>query len=82
MTQDQFSKLFLYIQEFRREVDSRFEKSDKQFNDLASLVDGYAAKVDTYAQEMTIGDYKMNKLEKYTQVIAEKVGVNLDNIKA
>lgn len=80
MTQDQFSKLFLYIQDFRREVDSRFDAIDKRFDSLLAIVDGYANKVDSYAQEMTFGDQKVNRLEGYINVIAEKVDVDLSKI--
>lgn len=81
MTQDQFAKLFNYMEQRFNTVDERFEVMDRRFDDMTTLVDGYAAKVDSYTQEMTIGDYEMKRLEKYTQVIAKKIGVDLSKIK-
>ncbi len=37
MSEDQFTKLFLYMQEFRQEVDGRFNEHDKRFDDLTNL---------------------------------------------
>lgn len=82
MSEDQFSKLFKYMQEFRAEVDSRFNAHDKRFDDLTGLIDGYASHLDTYAQEMAAMDHKINRLEKYIQVLAEKAGIDLDTIHA
>lgn len=80
MQEDQFTKLFKYIQEFRQEVDSRFNAQDRRFDDLTNLIDGYAARLDTYAQEMAAIDHKVSRLEKYIQVLADKAGVDLDSI--
>jgi len=39
MSEDQFTKLFKYMQEFRHEVDDRFTQHDKRFDDLTNLID-------------------------------------------
>ena len=49
MSEDQFTKLFKYIQEFRGEVDERFEAVDNRFDRLEKIIDGYASKSDIYA---------------------------------
>lgn len=49
MNNDQFDKLFNYIEDFRKDVDARFDTQDKHFNDLTSLIDGYASRLDSYA---------------------------------
>jgi len=81
MSEDQFTKLFKYMQKGFADIDNRFELVDKRFDKLTSIIDGYANKIDTYAQEMAFMDHKINRLEKYIQVLAEKAGVNLDLIK-
>ena len=65
MSEDQFTKIFKYMQDFRQEVDSRFNSVDKGFDNLTNIIDGYAAKIDSYAQEMAAMDHKINRLEKY-----------------
>lgn len=68
------------------DVDKRFEKTeskfDKRFDALTNIIDGYASKIDSYAQEMAAMDHKINRLERYIQVLADKAGVDLDKIHA
>lgn len=47
---------------------------------IENTLDGYAAKIDTYAMEMAAMQHKIDRLERYIQVIAQKTGVNLDAI--
>ena len=82
MSEDQFTKLFNYIEAFRDEVKGEFKRQDQRFDDLTSIIDGYAGKIDSYAQEMAAMDHKINRLEKYIQVLADKAGVDLDKIHA
>jgi len=80
MSEDQFTKLFKYMEKGFENVDKRFEAVDKRFDTLTILIDGYAGKIDTYAQEMAFMDHKINRLEKYIQVLADKAGVDLSTI--
>jgi tetrahydromethanopterin S-methyltransferase subunit G len=52
MSEDQFTKIFNYIEKRFDEVSGRFDKQD----------------------------HKINRLEKYIQVLAEKAGVDLGTI--
>jgi len=56
MSEDQFTKLFKFIQEGFSDVDKRFDKlethMDERFDFLTNIIDGYAGKLETYAQEM------------------------------
>lgn len=47
---------------------------------IENSLDGYASKIDTYAMEMAAMQHKIDRLEKYIQVIAQKTGVDLDKI--
>ncbi|MBM3209966.1 hypothetical protein FJZ39_01320 [Candidatus Saccharibacteria bacterium] len=44
------------------------------------VIDGYAAKLDTYASKMAAMQHKIDRLEKYIQILAQKTGVDLDAI--
>ncbi len=79
MSQDEFTKLFKYIMEFRKEVNERFEQTatKEELNKLIDTVDAYAKKVDDYTQEMLMLAHKVDRLEKWINQIAVKTGVQL-----
>lgn len=83
MSDDQFTKLFNYVSQLDIKLDKVIETmvTKDEHNQLIDLIDGYAAKLDTYAQEMAAMDHKMRRLEKYIEVLAEKAGVDLQSIK-
>lgn len=85
MHDDQFLKLFKYIEEFRRDVDKCFEVMDAKFtgrfDQLESVIDAYAGKLDTYAQEFAALDHKVARLERYIEILAEKAGVDLTSVR-
>ena len=57
-----------------------FKDEIKQgFSDLQTSVDAYAKKADTYFQEMVMLAHKVDRLEKWIQQIAEKVGIKLEH---
>lgn len=62
-------------------VDKKFEEVHDDIKDLRATVIDFAANLDSYAQEMAALDHKIDRLEKYIQIIAQKTGVDLDSIK-
>lgn len=54
-----------------------FEELRKDFSALATGVDAYAKKADTYFQEMVMLGHKIDRHEKWIKQIAEKTGVQL-----
>lgn len=85
MSEDQFTKLFKYMQKGFSDIDSRFDnletRIDNRIDNLTNIIDGYAGKIDSYAQEMAAMDHKINRLEKYIQILADNAGIDLDRIK-
>jgi uncharacterized coiled-coil DUF342 family protein len=56
-----------------------FKDEIKQsFSDLQTSVDAYAKKADTYFQEMVMLTHKVDRMEKWIQKIADKVGLKLE----
>lgn len=55
-----------------------FEELKQLFSNLQSSVDAYAKKADAYFQEMVVLSHKVNRIEKWVQQIADKVGIKLD----
>ena len=54
MAEDEFMKLFKYVQEMRTEMNARFDETatKKQVDNLTSTVDGLAKQITDYHQEM------------------------------
>lgn len=80
MNDDQFTKLFKYIQDFRQDVDTRFNKVDERFDRLEQAIDSYAAQADRYFAEMAALSHKVDRLERQIQFLAKKAGVNLESL--
>ncbi len=80
MSDDQFTKLFRYIQDFRHEVDERFEKVDQRFDRIETIMDGFAGDLTTNTQEVTAMQSKLHRHDKYIEALATKTDVNLGSI--
>lgn len=86
MNDDQFDKMFRYIEDFRSEVSTRFDREHDYFEEridqLTNLIDGYAGRLDSYAQEMAALDHKIARLERYIHVLADSAGIDLEKLAA
>ena len=59
-------------------VKADFDELKQMFVDLQTSVDSYAKKADTYFQEMAALSNKVNRIEKWVQLLADKAGVKLE----
>lgn len=82
MNDDQFDKLYEYMERRFNSIEERLEltalKTDVQ--ELRDTVIDFASRLDEYAQEMAAMQHKIDRLEKYIQILADKAGVDLDAI--
>ena len=62
--------------EFNEAISNLANKED--IDKLMKAIDGYAKKVDTFAQEMIILAHKVERLEKWVHQIAKKLGMKLE----
>ncbi len=64
----------------RKEIATKldFEELRKDFARLETAVDAYAKKADTYFQEMVMLAHKVDRMEKWIQKMAEKIGMKLE----
>ena len=78
MSDEQFMKLFQYIQKVDTKVnniiDTMATKDDIRL--LTTIIDGYAAKIDAYALEMAAMQHKIDRLERMIDYLADKAGVS------
>ncbi len=80
MKEDEFTKLFKYIQAEFKNVNNRLNQTatKEELDRLTNSVDAYAKKVDDYTQEMLMLAHKVDRLEKWINQIAAKTGVKLE----
>ena len=71
-------KLFKYISEIDRKLDGVVETmaTKDDIRRLESVIDGYAAKLDTYAAEMAAMQHKIDRLERMIEYLADKAGIS------
>ncbi len=79
MSQDEFTKLFKYVEQEFSKVHARLEKTatKKQVDDLTANVDGLAGQIKDYHQELLMLAHKVDRMEQWIHQIAEKTGIKL-----
>lgn len=81
MSQDEFTKLFKYMQKEFDKLNKRLDETatKKQVDDLTNTVDGLAGLIRDYQQEMLMLTRKVDRMERWIHEIAEKTGVKLSH---
>lgn len=79
MSQDEFTKLFKYMDTEFKKVNDRLEQTatKEDLDRLTNAVDAYAKDVETYMQEMLALGHKVDRLEQWILKVAEATGVKL-----
>ena len=77
MSEDQFTKLFKYIEEFRKDVDKRFEEAANERADIRGAIAELSAQVRDYHNETMFMSHQMDKLRDAILQIAKETGVKL-----
>lgn len=77
MSEDEFTRLFKYMQAEFKKIDERFDGVNVRFDTLTNAVDAYAKQTETYMQEMLALAHKVDRLEQWILKIAEATGVKL-----
>lgn len=79
MSQDEFTKLYTYMQKEFADIKERLDETatKNQVNDLSSTVDGLAGLIREYQQEMLMLSHKVERLERWIMQIAKETGVEL-----
>jgi hypothetical protein len=79
MSQDEFTKLYNFMQSEFKDIKSTLENTatKTQVNDLTNTVDGLAGLIRDYQQEMLMIGHKVDRLEQWILKVAEATGVKL-----
>lgn len=77
MSDDQFTKLFKYIEEFRTDVEGRFTEAKEDRADIRSAIAELGAQIRDYHHEMVAVSHQIDRLKEAILQIAEATGVKL-----
>lgn len=77
MSEDQFTKLFKYMEKRFDAVDEQFANVRKDQIDIKGAIGELSAQVRDYHNEMTIGFHQLDKLKEAILQIAQETGVQL-----
>ncbi len=82
MSDDQFTKLFKYIQEFRREMNTRLDEKASQtsVDSLTNNVDGFAKRLEHIEIEQISSGRQVDRLRDWAHKVAHKTGVSSENL--
>ena len=77
MSEDQFTKLFKYVQAFRADADKRFDEVHNELTDIRGAIAELSAQVRDYHHEMVVLSHQVDKMRDAIKQIARETGVKL-----
>ncbi len=82
MTDDQFTKLFKYIEEFRTEVNAKLDQkaSQNSMERLIDTLDGFVKRLDDNETEQSARDMQFERLLEWAREVSKKTGIPLRNL--
>lgn len=82
MSEDQFTKLFNYIEEFRGEVSEKFENtaSQESLDRLTNTIDSFVKRLDDAEIEQVSRDEQFKRLLNWAREVSKKTGIPLRDL--
>lgn len=82
MSDDQFTKLFKYVEEFRSEMNQKLDDKASQasLDRLTNTVDRFVKRLDDNEIEMAARDSQFERLLDWARKVSEKTGIPLENL--
>jgi hypothetical protein len=77
MAEDQFTKLFKYIESFRKDVDEKFEGVNKRLDSLEKLIDKVIKNQEIDEQERLVIGHQLERLDRWVHEVASRIGYEL-----
>lgn len=75
------------ISTFAQQVDTRFNKVEKELVELReshqrllNTIDGFVGRIDRYETEQLMRDNQFNRLLEWARKVSEKTGIPLENL--
>ena len=82
MNDDQFTKLFKYVQEQFGLVNDKLDEKASQasLDKLTNTIDGFVKRLDDNETEQSMRDRQFEKLLEWARKVSEKTGIPLENL--
>ncbi len=82
MNEDQFLKLFKYVEEFRIEINKKLDEkaSELSIDKLTRTIDGFVKRLEDHEVEIAARDSQFEKLLIWARKVSEKTGIPLENL--
>jgi hypothetical protein len=77
MSDDQFTKLFKYIEEFRSDVNKRFDETNGRIDRVMDAVLELAKRQEINDEERLVMGHQLDRLDAWVHQLADKIGVTL-----
>lgn len=82
MSEAEFTKLFRYIEDFRKEVNDKFEKTASQasLDSLINTLDAFFKRLDNTEVNDLARDAQFERLLAWARKVSKKTGIPLENL--
>ncbi len=82
MNDDQFTKLFKYIEAFRSEVNTKLDQkaSQESMERLLNTLDGFLKRLDDIETEQSARDLQFERLLEWAREVSKKTGIPLRDL--
>ena len=80
MNDDQFTKLFQYIQEFRAEGNGKFDDVYSRIDRLTDTIDDFVKQLKDFEAEQAARDAQWERLLEWAREVSKKTGVPLKDL--
>ncbi len=77
MSQDEFTKLFQYLQKQTVELADFREEVNLKFDRLLNTLDGHTKQLTDLEQEMEVMNHQMNRFDKWFNILADNAKIKL-----
>lgn len=77
MSDEQFTKLFKYVEDFRTEVSERFDEVIRETADTRGSIAELSAQVRDYHREMMALSHQFDRMREAIKQIAQETGIKL-----
>ena len=78
MSDDQFTKLFKYMQQIERDMHDGFARVDQNFDRVYGLLDTHIKQMETLGQEQLVIGHQLTRHEKWIDQLARKTDSQLE----
>lgn len=82
MSEDQFTKLFKYVESFRTEMNQKLDgkASQASMDRLINTMDAFVKRIDDSEIEQAARDSQFARLLVWAHKVSEKTGIPLENL--